>query len=149
MQNLRMILASLGISTCSNKIKVSDLRRVWGAQYENPEWLVTYDFNMSVPEEYTRDLDEDTRKYGRVYNPATFQIARYGKFVDPKTGQYMTIDGLVYQYAKETNPRNLGYGWKLYKQGEVHQKNSSISSDEEAKLECNEAAKELISQLLD
>lgn len=145
---LLAIFKDLGIKIQDGKVLRADLQKVLGANYEQPEWLQAADFNLRVPVEYCANLKEDEDKYGRVANPATFSIARYGKFLDSK-GVLVTVDGLVYAYSRVTNPRNIGWGYKIFCNGHCVAKNSSVRSPQEAKLGCDQDAGSVLSTLFD
>ena len=74
------------------------------AAFNQPDWLVVTDLASEIPAEYRLAVDSEFDSLGKVVNPSTFKIARYGVFNMPER---TVLDGIIYQYSHRYNPRNI------------------------------------------
>ena len=135
-------LKSMGVRVKDQKIHKNDLLRVLGElEYKRPEWVLLDDYGVFIPEKYIQTIEEESKNLNRLVLPTSFSMARYGKFGE------MLLDGVIYQYCLEKNPKNVHYAFKLFYNGEVKTKNGSLGSILDAKNSCDVAAKEFIENL--
>lgn len=145
------ILKHTDIEVNGTKINKKDFRKIFGARYVTPEWMVLIDYQLESPEIYLDHIEIEEDRMDRIVLPASCSITKFGDFVasdgNPDT---VALIGLVYQYSLKRNPRNVHYAHRLFLGIENLFKNSGFSSLDEAKAECSREAKNLIeTQLFD
>lgn len=145
------ILKHTDIEVNGTKINKKDFRKIFGARYVTPEWMVLIDYQLESPEIYLDRIEIEEDRMDRIVLPASCSITKFGDFVasdgNPDT---VALIGLVYQYSLKRNPRNVHYAHRLFLGIENLFKNSGFSSLDEAKAECSREAKNLIeTQLFD
>lgn len=162
------ILKHTGIEVNGAKINKKDFRKIFGARYVTPEWMVLIDYQLESPEIYLDHIEIEEDRMDRIVLPASCSITKFGDFVasdgnpeakkvkktkKAKKGEpkdTVALIGLVYQYSLKRNPRNVHYAHRLFLGIENLFKNSGFSSLDEAKAECSREAKNLIeTQLFD
>jgi len=173
------ILKHTDIEVNGTKINKKDFRKIFGARYVTPEWMVLIDYQLESPEIYLDHIEIEEDRMDRIVLPASCSITKFGDFVAPAkkvkkapakkvkkaptkkrapkakkasdgNPDTVALIGLVYQYSLKRNPRNVHYAHRLFLGIENLFKNSGFSSLDEAKAECSREAKNLIeTQLFD
>lgn len=142
-------LRTLGIKTMGFKVSASDFKKVFGATYNDPEWIVVHDYDIDIPESYVQSIIDEEGKLGRELLPSTVSAARFGKFLN-HSGDTVTVDGIIYQYSMRKNPINTFYAYRLFVNGKTYKKSSSLRGIFEAENEvAGEAKKYIESELYD
>lgn len=118
-----------------------------GATYVDPEWFLANDYGMVLPPGFATLINEEDKTLGRNPMPASFSITKYGKFKN-LWGKEVEVDGVVYQYSLNSNPRNVHYAFKTFCGGQKIAENSGLRSIHEAKEKCNQEAETLIREKL-
>lgn len=133
----------MGLRVEGDKVSMLSVRKAFGGTFEEPEWVAMNDYKVKMPFEYTKMIQIEDFKIGRVAADASFVITRFGTFLD-EYGNEVVLDGLVYQYSMAKNPRNVHYAYRLFLDGNTMNKNSDMPSVQAAKQECSNQAEDLI-----
>lgn len=142
-------LKNLGIRMQDKKVNKQDVRKLFGAVYKTPEWIVLsdYDDNIDFPKEYLNSIQTKELEHGRVILPNSCILGNFGKFLSPE-GSEVGIVGLLYQYSLKNNPRNISYAYRLFVGTKNVARNAGVSTLHAAKEECAIAAKNIIEDKL-
>jgi hypothetical protein len=136
-------LKKMGVKVQGIEISKSYVKKIFGGIYVDPEWILLTDYRFKTPHFYIESIEKEEQELGRVMLPTSFSIGRYGKYLNQE-GDLVCLDGMVYQYSMQRNPRNVHYAFHLFLNDKVVAKNASLRSLDEAKTECSERAKALI-----
>lgn len=140
---VKKALSLMGLRVKGDKVSIGSMREAFGGTFVEPEWVSMNDYKVKMPFEYTKMIQIEDFKIGRVTSDASFCITRYGIFLD-EYGNEVVLDGLVYQYSMAKNPRNVHYAYRLFLDGNTMHKNSDLPSVQAAKQECTNQAEDLI-----
>ena len=138
-------LTEMGLS--GKKVSKKDLKKSFGAAYQDPEWILLMDYQFNIPRQYIDHIEAEEDSLGRQILPTSYSLARFGKFLNGD-GDEVAVDGLVYQYSMQKNPRNVHYAFRVFVDSTVTSKNSGLRSLAEAKDSCAEEAKKTIESTL-
>ncbi len=143
-QELLRLIAENKIQVSGNTVSRGPLEKALGYKLDNfvPEWFSVEEMNIQVPVEYSACLDREFKTHGRIFNPMSLRIVRFGKFL--KDGKDCTLDGIVYQYCLKHNPRNMKYAFKLFANGQVISENAALRSVLEAESMTLQSAKKFM-----
>ena len=172
----KLMLKKNGIRVVGNKIHKEDFRKVFGAKYVEPEWLLLHEDKYVDPDassenssewnsppqqsdalkssidpvRYVSFIEAEEAKLNRVVLPLTYSIAKFGDFslLKGKKGVAYPLIGFVYQYTLKGNPRNVHYGYRLFLGDRNFSKNGGFPSLVEIKNECIKEAKDVIENKL-
>jgi hypothetical protein len=140
---IKNMLRSNGIRVIGTKVNKEDFRRVFGAKYNEPEWMLLTEHDPIDANQYLALIDQDEKTLNRVVLPSTYSVTKFGDFLTAK-GSTLSLVGLVYQYSLAGNPRNVHYAYRLFIGSNNFAKNSGFPSLQEVKLECASEAKKVI-----
>ena len=140
---VKNILRSNGVRVIGTKVNVKDFRRVFGAKYSEPEWMLLTEHDPIDASKYFPIIDSEEKILGRVVLPASYSATKFGEFLNTKGNQGSFV-GIVYQYSLAGNPRNVHYAYRLFFGTNNCVKNSGFPSLQEVKNECALEAKKLI-----
>jgi hypothetical protein len=140
---IKNMLRSNGIRVIGTKVNKEDFRRVFGAKYNEPEWMLLTEHDPIDANQYLALIDQDEKTLNRVVLPSTYSVTKFGDFLTSK-GSMLPVVGLVYQYSLAGNPRNVHYAYRLFAGSSNFAKNSGFPSLQEVKLECASEAKKVI-----
>jgi hypothetical protein len=143
-EQLLKLLAANGVKIIANKIPRSQLEKILGNTEIIPEWLSVEELDIKIPAEYSFHLSQDFKTHGRVYNPISLRLARFGKV--QKQGQEIVLDGIVYQYCLKHNPRNIKYAYKLLANGIIVSENAALRSVLETESQTLKAARKFMEE---
>jgi hypothetical protein len=139
------ILKSNNIKVVGNSVARGDLEKALGYKLPlTPEWLSVEEMNIQVPVEYSYHLSNEFKTHGRIYNPISLRLVRFGKV--QKMGKEVALDGIVYQYSLKHNPRNIKYAYKLFADGSIVSENAALRSVLEAESMTLQMAKKFMEE---
>lgn len=141
-----LALRQMGIRIENGRVNKNDFLRVFGAEYKEPEWIQLQDYDVGMPESHMETIKQEEQKLKRVILPSSFLVARFGRFLS-EHGDQVSVDGVVYQYSLEGNPRNIRYAYRLFVGVENVAKNSGMTTLHAAKEECANSAKKSLKNL--
>lgn len=101
----------------------------------SPQWFSMNEYTKIIPTEQIDAINNSEKQLNRYVLPYSFNIARY------ENGN-SSVDAIIYQYAFVTNPRNIAFGLKLFKDNTMLEGNGGIGSMGEAKMMCDRRAAE-------
>lgn len=143
----KKLLESIGVIVKGNKVNKKEIRQIFGARFQEPEWMLLMDYKLDTPQSYTDFIEIEEKNLKRVILPSTYSIAKYGEYM-LTSGIKFALFGLVYQYSLQGNPRNVHYAYRLFLDSKNVFKNSGFGSLDEAKAECSKEAQSLIENRL-
>jgi hypothetical protein len=147
---IKATLLKVGVKMRNNAVNLSSLRSLIGATMKVPEWLVLHDCTDTVPasDSLIEQVQNELLTNHRILLPASVKYANFGEFLDEATA-LVTLHGLVFQYALESSPRNICFGYKLFNGELCISENNSLATVDLAKQECTKAVKDLVAKLFD
>ena len=113
------------------------------AKFLDCQWLALEEYNQVIPDKYLIEIETTEENLGRHVISSSYTVTRFGKYLG-KAGEKVVLDGIIYRYTIQLNPRNIAFAYRLYLNDEMVDFGGSIGSLKEAQSRCTTKAKEFI-----
>ena len=128
-------------------MKTESVRKSFSATFSDPTWVTLIDYKLDIPDYYIEMSEIEESELGRTILPTSYTVTRFGKFMN-ELGEPVDVDGIIYQYAMLSNPRNVRHAFRLFAGEDMPVKKSEYLSLQEAKNCANSCAEKYIKENL-
>lgn len=117
--------------------------KIQSAFFKEPQWIPLSDYEVEAPSDLLDSIRAHDGQVGRRIQEHSLDVAKYGEFLNDQ-GDLVRIDGVIFRYTMEHNPRKSAHAFRLLMNDEVVDSGSELNSYYEAKDQCNHIAKNYI-----
>lgn len=146
-KELSSLLNDLGVELRGKKVHKESFQKAFGGTYRETSWIPLRDYPLQVPPNYLPTIEEELENANRVYFDTSTLITRFGEYLN-HFNQEVAVDGLVFQYALKSNPRNVQHGYIVFVDGKERCSGHQLGSSHEAERKAGADAKRIIEEEL-